>query len=95
VERIRGPVFLACGELDRTWDSCAYSRAIAKRLEARGHRGGHSLHAYRRAGHGIGSLAPNEPYLSADPEAYAADQRARADAWPRLLDFLADVGEAE
>jgi dienelactone hydrolase len=93
VERIRGPVLLPCGELDRTWDSCAYARAIAERLEARGHGGGHSLHAYPRGGHGIGSLAPYESYLPADPDAYAADQRARADVWPRLLAFLAQVGK--
>lgn len=93
VERIQGPVFLACGGRDVIWVSCVYANAIMRRLET-------SHHAYRRlllpypdAGHGIGSLPP---YLSgagrSDREgAIVSDQAARVNAWPQLLSFIAQA----
>lgn len=87
VERIRGPVFLACAEADRTWDSCAFARAIVRRLEANGDPYSHVLLAAPVAGHMIGSLVPNEPVaggLLRNP----VDERARAVAWPKLIAFL-------
>jgi dienelactone hydrolase len=94
VERIRGPLFLVCGGRDSTWNSCAHSNAIVDRLEAAGDRDRHRLHAYRGAGHGLGSLAPYQPVSAADNPTHAADQRARADVWPRVLEFLAGVERA-
>jgi dienelactone hydrolase len=91
VERIRGPLFLACGGRDSVWNSCAYSNAIVDRLEEAGDRDGHRLHAYRGAGHGLGTLAPYQPLSGADNPTHAADQRARADVWPRVLEFLAGL----
>jgi dienelactone hydrolase len=93
VERIRGPLVLVCGARDSTWNSCAHSKAIVDRLEAAGERDGHRLHAYRGAGHGLGSLAPYQPIAAAGNPTHAADQRARADVWPRVLEFLAGLAE--
>ena len=87
VERIRGPVLVVCGGLDRQWNSCGHSRAIIRRLEARRHRYPHVMHEYAEAGHGVGSLVPHVPHARTDVR-YESDQRARADVWPRLLEFL-------
>jgi dienelactone hydrolase len=86
VERISGRVLVVCGGRDSTWDSCAHSEAIVD-------RGNATLHAYPRAGHGLGTLAPYQPAL-ADEETHSADQQARADVWPKALDFLAELAEA-
>lgn len=90
VERIQGPIFLACAEADDTWDSCAFARAIVRRLKANDHPYRHVLFAAARAGHRLGSLAPNAPVagaLSNNP----IDERARATAWSKLIAFLEDV----
>ncbi len=89
VERIRGPIFLACAEDDATWDSCAFARAISNRLAAKGSRFRHVLFAAPNAGHRLGSLAPNAPVPFALP-GNLRDERARAAAWSRLIVFLED-----
>lgn len=80
VERIRGDVLAVCGGKDSTWASCAHSTAIVERGDA-------TLLSYPGAGHGLGTLAPYHPSIGDDPT-HVADQSARADAWPRVLDFL-------
>jgi dienelactone hydrolase len=93
-QRIRGPVFLDCGEADRTWISCPFARAILSLLDAHHDRWTHMLYAYADAGHFVGSLVPYEPKAPAsarsDPS-YAADQEADALLWPHLLHFLAGL----
>jgi hypothetical protein len=56
VERIRGPVLLACGEQDLRWPSCGSVDAITARL--RGYQFAHPVTALRSrdAGHLIGGL---------------------------------------
>lgn len=93
VERIQGPIFLACGGKDIVWVSCVYANAIVSRLEARHHAYRHLLLSYPDAGHGIGSLLP---YLSGvgrsdRDSAIASDQLARVNAWPQLLRFIAQA----
>jgi dienelactone hydrolase len=90
VERIQGPIFLACAMADKTWDSCAFARAIDRRLAANGDPYRHVLFAAPRAGHMLGSLAPNEPVAGAWLS-HPVDERARAAAWPKLIAFLHDV----
>ncbi|MGD0704512.1 MAG: acyl-CoA thioesterase/bile acid-CoA:amino acid N-acyltransferase family protein [Trebonia sp.] len=91
-QRIQGPVFLDCGEADRTWTSCPYAQAILRLLDAHHDRWAHVLYAYPGAGHPVGALVPYEPASPvADPD-YAADQQASALLWPRLLTFLAGLG---
>jgi len=93
VERIEGPIFLACGGKDVVWVSCVYANAIMSRLEAGHHPYRRVLLSYPDAGHGIGSLLP---YLSgagrSDREhATLSDQAARVIAWPQLLSFIAQA----
>lgn len=90
VERIRGPVFLVCAEADRTWDSCGFSRAIMQRLRASGVTHRRMLFADSRAGHMLGSLAPDQPVTCACLRR-PADARGRAAAWNSLMAFLRNV----
>jgi hypothetical protein len=93
-QRIKGPVFLDCGEADQTWTSCPYARAILGLLDADHDRWAHVLYAYPGAGHPVGTLVPYEPEAPAvaaqDPD-YATDQQALVLLWPHLLSFLAGL----
>jgi dienelactone hydrolase len=93
-QRIDGPVFLDCGEDDQAWTSCPYGQAIVSLLDAHHDQWSHVLYPYPKAGHGVGSLVPYEPYGPATVAAegavsFQADQEADAQLWPRLLSFLA------
>jgi dienelactone hydrolase len=94
VERIRGPVLLACGGQDLKWPSCAYVDAITARLRA--HRFPYRVTAlrYRDAGHLIGGLTAyygsmTDDALTSDGGTVAATQAAQADAHTNLLALLA------
>ena len=94
VERIRGPILLACGEQDAVWPSCYFSDAITARLRA--HRFTYPVTAlrYRDAGHLIGGLAAYYGSLTDDALAtfggtVAGAQAAQADAHTKLLSLLA------
>ena len=94
VERIRGPVLLACGEQDLIWPSCATVDAATARLRA--HRFAHPVTAlrYREAGHLIGGLTAwygslTDDALTSYGGTVAATQAAQTDAHTRLLALLA------
>jgi dienelactone hydrolase len=94
VERIDGPVLLACGEQDLRWPSCAYVAAITARLRA--HRFAHPVTAlrYPDAGHLIGGLTAwygslTDDALTSEGGTVAATQAAQADAHTKLLALLA------
>jgi dienelactone hydrolase len=94
VERIRGPVLLACGEQDLRWPSCAYVDAITARLRA--HRFAYPVTAlrYRDAGHLVGGLTAwygslTGDALTSDGGTVAGTQAAQADAHAKLLALLA------
>ena len=94
VERIGGPVLLACGQQDLRWPSCAYVDAITARLRA--HRFAHPVTAlrYPDAGHLIGGLTAwygsmTDDALTSDGGTVAATQAAQADAHAKLLALLA------
>jgi dienelactone hydrolase len=94
VERIRGPVFLLCGDEDLLWPSCSYADAMARRLH------GHPYDLVREpgAGHLLDTAVPNLPAASnsvslAGRELIVGgsvqdDALGRLDAWPKLLRFL-------
>jgi dienelactone hydrolase len=93
VERIEGPVLLACGEQDLVWPSCGYVDAITARLRA--HRFAHPVTAlrYRDAGHLIGGLTAwyaslTDDALTSSGGTVAATQAAQADAHAKLLALL-------
>jgi dienelactone hydrolase len=94
VERIRGPVLVACGGQDLVWPSCGYVDAITARLRA--HRFAHPVTAlrYRDAGHAVGGIAAwygsmTEDALASFGGTVAATQAAQADAHTKLLALLA------
>jgi dienelactone hydrolase len=94
VERIRGPIFLVCGELDELWPSCRFTHEITDRLAANGF--GYPVVALVEpgAGHAVGSLLPNRAADSGFGRlggSQSADALGRLDAWPQLLAFLAGV----
>jgi len=95
VERIHGPVLLVAGGEDELWPSAWSADAIAARLRANGFRYRVISLAYPRAGHLIGKaylpagstrVAGGRLETGGTPAANAA---AQADAWPRVLRFLA------
>lgn len=95
VEKIRGPILLACGGEDQVWISCAYSAAIVQRLHARHFRHPVTLLRYPDAGHYVDSMTA---YYSATQQAFAAgggtlagNQTALAAAHAALLHLLATL----
>ena len=70
VEKIQGPVLLACGQDDRVWPSCAYSQAITARLHAHAFRYPITALTYPDAGHAIGVMTA---FYSATAQAFSAD----------------------
>ena len=92
-QRINGPIFLDCGGLDQLWPSCPMATAIVAQLHA--HHFAHhvTLLDYHSGGHGVGSLMPYLPSYNPllDGDTPDPDQRARANGWPRLLSFLANL----
>jgi dienelactone hydrolase len=99
VERIRGPIFLVCGEDDQLWQSCKYTHEITDRLAANGFTYPVVARAEPGAGHFVGALLPNRATSSESTSSrygtlkiggsQSADALGRLDAWPRLLAFLA------
>jgi dienelactone hydrolase len=94
VERIGGPVLLACGGQDVVWPSCGYVDAIAARLRA--HRFAHPVTAlrYPDAGHLVGGLTAwygnlTDDALTSFGGTVAGTQAAQADAHAKLLALLA------
>lgn len=100
VEQISGPILLECGGQDAVWNSCADAAAIGRRLAAHGVPRAPTVLAYPGAGHLVGRFPPYLPSTSTTGTTatgttvraggtFQADQAGRADAWPKLLDFLA------
>jgi dienelactone hydrolase len=84
VERIRGPVFLACAGRDTVWVSCPFAEAIMRRLNAQRDGYRHVLYRYANADHLIGFM-PYEPVAAGDDR---STEIAREHVWPHLLAFL-------
>jgi dienelactone hydrolase len=94
VERIRGPILLTCGELDRVWPSCRYVDAITARLRARQFAYPVIDLRYRDAGHHVGGLTlyfvgVTDAALTAFGGTVAGTQAAQTDAHAKLLALLA------
>ena len=82
---------MTCAGADRVWSSCGYARQIAAELDAARNGYPYTLLSYPQAGHGIGNMVP---YVMAgrtgtlDGPTPQANDQARAQAWPKLLDLL-------
>lgn len=86
-ERIRAPLFMVCGGGDLIWPSCPMAESIVARRRGLPT----TLLRYPDAGHGAGDLLPNVPVWSQYTQGFerSSNPRARRDAWPKLLAFLA------
>ncbi|GAB0112951.1 acyl-CoA thioester hydrolase/BAAT C-terminal domain-containing protein [Acidisoma sp. C75] len=90
---INGPVMLICGGKDDVWPSCPLAEDAAADLRRGGFAYPVLLLAYPNAGHAVFGppIAPADPFyadLGALGGTAAANDAARADAWPRALGFL-------
>lgn len=86
VENYSGPLLLVAGEADRQWNSARMARNIVAARKAAG-LDTEALF-YPEAGHDLAGGSTelrDDPRGGGDPQANAA---ARADSWPRVLEFL-------
>lgn len=94
VELVPGPVLLVAAGADQVWPSAAMAKALSQRLHDHGNPHGHTILDYPQASHSLGYLLPHLPtgLLPEDITDTTADKGARADAWPRVLTFLRQLG---
>ena len=90
VELVPGPVLLVGAGADRVWPSGEMARALSGRLREHGDVHGHMVLEYPDAGHSLGYLIPQLPpgLLPSDLVDEPVDQAARADAWPKVVEFV-------
>jgi len=99
VERIAGPVLVVCGGDDLLGPSCAHGVAIRDRMARLRPNRRVTLLSYADAGHYVGTLDPWYPDTETSftdhgdtirtGGTFQADQAGQADAWPRILSWLA------
>jgi BAAT / Acyl-CoA thioester hydrolase C terminal len=89
-ELIPGPVLLPAAGAGQAWPSAGTARALPARLHHHGHPHGHTLLEHPQAGHSPGYLIPQLPAGLLPPGItdHTADQKVRADAWPKTIQFL-------
>lgn len=90
VARITAKLLLVCGRADALWPSCPMAEQVQRAM-----RGRATVLEYDAAGHAL--FGPPVPTGSAGYQGLGAlggtaegNNRARADAWPRVLAFLAN-----
>jgi len=90
VELVPGPILLVAAGADQVWPSAEMARALSRRLREYGDSRGHTILEYSEAGHSLGYLLPQLPPGLLPPEITdeAPDKAARADAWPRAVEFI-------
>jgi dienelactone hydrolase len=90
VELVPGPILMLSAGSDQVWPSASMARAKPDRRRASGHSAGDLHLQYPAAGHSVGYLIPSLPagLLPAEFEDQPADKAARADAWPKVVEFL-------
>lgn len=88
IEDLQAPVLLICGELDRLWPACPMARQLKERAES---AGGPTVELLAYDGVGHVDLGPPFPDGGPKPRwGGTAEEanRARADSWAHVLDFL-------
>jgi dienelactone hydrolase len=98
VEQIGGPILLVSGKDDQMWPSALFARRVMERLERMHFRHSFTHLSYANVGHRISapfvpttvnkSLHPVRRQVYAFGGTPAASAAARADSWPRVLEFL-------
>lgn len=103
VEQVKGPILMVSGEADAMWPATELTQIAERRAADRGFRHELTHLRYPAAGHLCGGV-PGTPVateirhpltgqvydLGGTP---AANAHARADSWPRVIQFLHDMGE--
>jgi dienelactone hydrolase len=88
IERVQVPVLLVCGDADTLWPSCPMARSLRAR------RADVTVLEYEHAGHAAfgPKLREGDPDLTDhwSGGTATANNRARAQSWPRVLAFLHD-----
>ena len=94
VELVPGPMLMVAAGADHVWPSADMARALSRRLHEHGDSHGHTILEYPEAGHSVGYLLPQLPpgLLPQEITDKAADKAARADAWPRAVEFIRKLG---
>jgi dienelactone hydrolase len=94
VELVPGPILLVAAGADRVWPSADMARALSRRLHEHGNSHGHTMPEYSKAGHSVRYLLPQLPpgLLPREIADHAADKAARADAWPKAVEFIRKLG---
>jgi dienelactone hydrolase len=94
VELVPGPVLLIAAGADQVWPSADMARALSRRLHEHGDPHGHTVLEYPKASHSLGYLIQHLPAGLLPPEITdpAADKAARADAWPKAVTFIRQLG---
>jgi dienelactone hydrolase len=92
VDRIRGPIVLACGELDAEWPSCRNVDDVVHRLKDRPRV---TVLRYPDAGHYIGTYPPyssaTEAALTRTGGTLTGTQAANLDLHTKILTLLASL----
>ena len=94
VERIDGPVLTAGGGGDLIWNSTGFTQEIEQRLADHHFRFPHRALNYVAAGHLVGGAVPYLPHSTHQEQfggTLRGDAAARADLWPRILGFFANL----
>jgi len=96
-ELVPGPILLIAAGADQVWPSAAMARALSKRLHEHGNPHGHIILEYPQASHSLGYLVPHLPAGLLPPGITDADadKAARADAWPKTVTFIRQLGTPE
>jgi dienelactone hydrolase len=94
VELVPGPALLVAAGKDQVWPSADMARALSQRLHEHGDPHGHTVLEYPEASHPLGYLLPNLPtgLLPQDLTDTTATKAARADAWPKAVTFIRQLG---
>jgi dienelactone hydrolase len=96
IEQSAAEVMLVCGEDETMWPACPMSRMLAER--SADHQGPPvTVLAYDDAGHfvfgpPVAEESPFYPQLGAFGGTVEGNAAARADSWPRVVEFLRSAG---
>jgi dienelactone hydrolase len=96
VELVHGPILLVAAGADQVWPSAGMARALSGRLREHGDPHGRPILDYPKAGHSVGYLFPHLPpgLLPQEITDQAPDKATGADAWPRAVEFIRQLGNA-
>lgn len=97
VEQCRGPILLLSGSDDHMWPAAIFADRVVERMSRAGGGGEVVNKVYAGAGHAFlhreffANVGNDGRPLLDFGGTVSADEAARADAWPRIVSFLAEL----